>query len=36
VLLCLVILYWAAKPSNVGADVDGLACSLHRPIAYSS
>jgi hypothetical protein len=25
-----------AKSSHVGADVDGLACSLHRPMAYSS
>jgi hypothetical protein len=32
----LVLLYLAAKPSHVGADVDGLACSLHRPMACSS
>jgi hypothetical protein len=25
------MLYLVAKPSHVGADVDGLACSLHRP-----
>jgi hypothetical protein len=29
------MLYLFAKPSNVGADVDGLACSLHRPTVYS-
>jgi hypothetical protein len=29
------MLYLFAKPSNVGANVDGLACSLHRPIVYS-
>jgi hypothetical protein len=30
-----VWLYMAAKPSHVGVDVDGLACPLHRPTAYS-
>jgi hypothetical protein len=28
-------LYLAAKPSDVGADVDGLAFSLHRPTVYN-
>jgi hypothetical protein len=27
-----VTLYLDAKPSHVGADVDGLACRLHRPM----
>jgi hypothetical protein len=27
--------YLAAKPSRVGADVDGLAYSLHRPTVCS-
>jgi hypothetical protein len=26
-------LYLAAKPSNMGVDVDGLACTPHRPTA---
>jgi hypothetical protein len=30
VLSCLSMLYLAAKPFHVGADVDMLACSLHR------
>jgi hypothetical protein len=30
-----MMLYLAAKPSHVGADVDGLACFLHRPTVYS-
>jgi hypothetical protein len=25
-------LYLAASPSNVGVDVDGLACPLHHPM----
>jgi hypothetical protein len=33
VLPCLVMLYLVSKPSHVGVDVDGLACSLHRPTA---
>jgi hypothetical protein len=28
----LVLLRLAAKLSHVGADVDGLACCLHRPM----
>jgi hypothetical protein len=28
-------LYLVAKPSDVGVDVDGLACPLHRPTVYS-
>jgi hypothetical protein len=28
-------LYLAAKPSHVGADVDGLAYPLHHPMSYS-
>jgi hypothetical protein len=32
-LLCLVILYLVAKSFHVGADVDELAYSLHRPTA---
>jgi hypothetical protein len=28
-------LYLAAKPSHVGADMDGIACPQHRPIVYS-
>jgi hypothetical protein len=28
-------LYLAPKPFHVGADVDGLACPLHRPTAHS-
>jgi hypothetical protein len=32
----LVMLYLAAKPSHVGANVEGLACSLHRPMTCSS
>jgi hypothetical protein len=28
-------LYLAAKPPLVAVDMDGLACSLHRPMAYS-
>jgi hypothetical protein len=27
-------LYMEAKPSYVGAGVDGLACSMHRPTVY--
>jgi hypothetical protein len=34
VLLYLAMLYLVAKPSHVGADADGLACSLHHPTAY--
>jgi hypothetical protein len=30
--LCFTWLYLTAKPSYVGADVDGLACFLHRSI----
>jgi hypothetical protein len=30
-----VILYLVAKSSHTWADVDGLACSLHRPMAYN-
>jgi hypothetical protein len=29
------MLYLAAKPSHVGADVDGLACFLHHPMVCS-
>jgi hypothetical protein len=29
------MLYLVAKPSHVGADVDGLACSLHHPTVCS-
>jgi hypothetical protein len=29
------MLYLAAKPSDMGADVDGLAYSLHCRMAYS-
>jgi hypothetical protein len=36
VLPCLVVFYLAPKPSDVGADVDGLPCSLHRPMTYNS
>jgi hypothetical protein len=28
-------LYWAAKPSNMGVDVDGLANPLHHPTTCS-
>jgi hypothetical protein len=35
-LLCLARLYLAAKPSQVGADVDGITCSVHYPMVYSS
>jgi hypothetical protein len=28
-------LYLTTKPSHVGVDVDGLACSLHHPMACS-
>jgi hypothetical protein len=28
-------LYLAARPSHVAANVDGLACPLHHPMAYS-
>jgi hypothetical protein len=31
----LLILYLLAKPSHIGANVDGLACFLHRPKVYS-
>jgi hypothetical protein len=27
--------YLAAKPPHVGVGVDGIACPLHRPTAYS-
>jgi hypothetical protein len=27
-------LYFVAKSSHVGADVDGVACPLHRPTAW--
>jgi hypothetical protein len=30
VLPCLALFYLATKPNHVGANVDGLACSLHR------
>jgi hypothetical protein len=36
VLPCLVMLYLVAKPFHVGADVDGLAYSLHHPMVCSS
>jgi hypothetical protein len=29
--LQFTLLYFAAKPTHVGANVDGLACLLHRP-----
>jgi hypothetical protein len=32
---CLAMFYLAAKHSHMGADVDGLACSLHRPTTCS-
>jgi hypothetical protein len=35
VLPLLVMLYLAAMPSHLGADVDGLAYSQHRPMACS-
>jgi hypothetical protein len=28
-------LYLATKPSHVGVDVEGLACPLHHPTAFS-
>jgi hypothetical protein len=31
---CFTWPFLAAKPSHVGADVDGLACFLHRPTVY--
>jgi hypothetical protein len=31
---CFAWLYLAAKPSNMGADVDGLACFLYRLMVY--
>ncbi len=31
----MVWLYLAAKASHVGVNVDGLACPLHCPMAYS-
>jgi hypothetical protein len=34
-LSCLAMLYFVAKSSDVGANLDGLACSLHRPTVYS-
>jgi hypothetical protein len=34
VLPSLMMLYVAAKHSHVGADVDGLACSLHHCTTY--
>jgi hypothetical protein len=30
--LCFALLYLDAKPSHVGADVDGLAYHQHRPM----
>jgi hypothetical protein len=30
--LHFIWLYLAAKPSHLGSDMDGLACSLHRPM----
>jgi hypothetical protein len=30
--LRFIWLYLAAKPSHLGSDMDGLACSLHRPM----
>jgi hypothetical protein len=33
-LSCLAMLYLVTKPSHVGTDVDGLACSLHRSMVY--
>jgi hypothetical protein len=30
------LLYLAAKPSQVGVDVDGLSYPLHRPTTYGS
>jgi hypothetical protein len=35
VLLCMVMLYFVAKPSHVEADMEGLACSLHCPMVYN-
>jgi hypothetical protein len=35
VLPCLAMLYLVAKTFLMGADVDGLACSLHHPMVYS-
>jgi hypothetical protein len=32
---CFAKLYLAVKPSHVGADMDGLACWLHRPTVCS-
>jgi hypothetical protein len=29
---CFALLYLGAKPFHVGADVDGLACNMHRPM----
>jgi hypothetical protein len=36
VLSCLAMLYLVSRPSHVGADVDGLAYSLHYPTACGS
>jgi hypothetical protein len=33
---CLMVIYLAAKPTDVGADVDGLAWSLHCPMMCNS
>jgi hypothetical protein len=33
VLPCVMMLYLVAKHFHMGAYVDGLACSLHRPTA---
>jgi hypothetical protein len=33
VLPCLTMLYLVAKSFHVEANVDGLACSLHHPVA---
>jgi hypothetical protein len=32
--LCFAWFYLAVKSSHMGADVDGLAFLLHRPMAY--
>jgi hypothetical protein len=31
----LILLRMAAKPSHMGADVDGLDCHLHQPTNYA-
>jgi hypothetical protein len=33
-LLCIIWLCLAAKPFDMGVDVDGLACFLHHPTVY--